>query len=120
MNKITIPVQNTNDISDGCHTFGELYDHRITLFIALCKQIDNQPYAESKYKVWRSKKHCDNELCFDGTWFIMGIGTRKGEQITYHIPVGRWNETEFAETLQKAPEYDNHTAEVVIKRLKML
>ena len=26
------------EASDGYHTFEELYDHRITLFIALCKQ----------------------------------------------------------------------------------
>jgi hypothetical protein len=29
------PLINTNQISDGYHTFGELYDHRISLFIAL-------------------------------------------------------------------------------------
>jgi hypothetical protein len=31
----------TNRISDGYHTFGELYDHRIQLFIALCKMMCN-------------------------------------------------------------------------------
>lgn len=29
----------TNLISDGNHTFGELYDHRITNFIALCRNL---------------------------------------------------------------------------------
>ena len=34
---------NTNLISDGYHSFGELYDHRITLFITLCKILDKDP-----------------------------------------------------------------------------
>ena len=29
---------NTNNISDGCHTFGELYDHRAKLFSIICNQ----------------------------------------------------------------------------------
>ena len=38
----------------------------------------------------------------DGTvwkdWFILGVNKEKGEQITYHLPMGKWKETEFAET----------------------
>ncbi len=37
---------------DGYHTFDELYDHRITLYISLCKQIVRQPYDnEGKFFV---------------------------------------------------------------------
>lgn len=35
----------TNQISDGYHTFGELYEHRIALFRALCSmqlEIDSE------------------------------------------------------------------------------
>jgi len=106
-------------ISDCYHTFDELYEHRITLFIALCKQITYQPYCEDeKFGVWKSKLHSDGTMFND--WFIMGIGKEKGKQITYHLPISKWKETEFAETLDKAPEWDCHSAEDVLKRIKRL
>jgi len=99
---------------DGYHTFDELYDHRITIFIALCRMLD-----VTAYEIWRSKRHSDGEICFGtGTQFVLGMGKEKGEQITYHIPVERWDETDFAETLEKAPEWDGHTSDDVIERLK--
>ena len=105
----------TNDVSDGYHTFGELYEHRITLFIALCKSIEGQ-----ENDAWRSLRHSDGELAFGGTWFVLGIGKDKGKQITYHLPIEKWNETNFCETLSKAPEYDGHTPNDVLERLKNL
>ena len=107
---------------DGYHTFDELYDHRITLFIALCKQITHQPYNDDiKFGVWRSNRHSDGELCFGtGTQYVLGVGKKHGNQITYHIPIERWDETDFAETLEKAPEWDNHRSNDVLNRLKNL
>lgn len=105
------------EASDGYHTFGELYDHRIMLFIALCEVV----MAGGFYKnpdVWRSKLHSDGSS-FDG-WFILGLNREKGKQITYHIPIALWENTDFAETLEKAPEYDGHTSSDVLGRLKKL
>ena len=45
---------------------------------------------------------------------------KAGYQITYHVPLERWNETEFARTLDKAPEWDEHTSDDVLQRLKKL
>jgi len=107
--------------SDGYHTFKELYEHRITLFIALAKVYAETDFAEWSKEcpnVWKSKLHSDG-TSFDG-WFILGIHKDKGRQITYHLPLEKWNETEFAETLEKAPEYDGHKSEDVLKRLKDL
>lgn len=116
--KIPLPF-NIEEASDGYHTFKELYEHRITLYIALCKQIclwnESNPL-----NVWRSKKHSDGELAFGGTWFVLGINKEKGEQITYHLPIEKWNETNFAETLDIAPEFDGHTAENVLNRIKRM
>ncbi len=106
---------------DGYHTFGELYDHRITLFIALCRHMHELLGIENpgKFKTWRSKKHADGSS-FDG-WFIMGIGKEKGKQITYHLPLSRWEETHFVEeNLEFAPEWDGHTSDDVLTRLKNL
>ena|SRR3990167_2693247 len=109
---------------DGFHTFEELYDHRITLYIALCRHMHELLGMEEpqKFLIWRSKRHSDGELCFGtGTQYVVGIGTGKGKQITYHIPIERWSETNFIEkTLDKAPEWDGHTSQDVIERLKKL
>lgn len=73
-----------------------------------------------RIKVWRSKNHSDGEPAFGGTWFILGIGKEKGEQMTYHLPIDRWDECKFADTLDKAPEFDEHTSDDVLERLKNL
>jgi hypothetical protein len=107
---------------DGYHTFDELYDHRIALYIALCRMRARVASYEHTYVgVWRSKRHSDGELCFgDGKWFVLGIGKEPGEQITYHLPMSRWDETDFAETLNRAPEWDGHMPGDVLSRLKAL
>lgn len=115
MKKLTLDLKsivNEVSISDGYHTFDELYDHRITLYIALAKV-----YEKSR-DVWRSQIHSDGTN-YDG-WFMLGIGKEKGKQITYHIPNKRWDETNFAEDLDKAPEFDGHTSQDVLQRIKLL
>lgn len=111
-------------VSDGYHTMDELYDHRITLFVALCKHMHELLGMEnpSKFKIWRSKRHSDGELCFGtGTQYVLGIGVGNGKQITYHIPIERWDETNFfAEELEKAPEFDGHSSTDVLQRIKEL
>lgn len=71
-------------------------------------------------QVWRSRRHSDGELAFGGDWFVLGIAKSSSFQMTYHLPIGKWGETEFAETLEKAPEYDGHTSDDVLIRLKNL
>ena len=121
-NQLKLPCD-VGEVSDGYHTFNELYEHRITLFIALCKNINEVLKLEKpeKYSVWKSKRHSDGELCFgDGSWFVMGIGIEKGKQITYHLPISNWEKTTFADELDKAPEFDGHTPKDVLERIKKL
>lgn len=56
---------------------------------------------------------------FDG-WFVLGYGYIEGEQITYHLPLSKWDECNFAKTLDKAPKFDGHTSEDVLERIKKL
>lgn len=112
----------TNRISDGYHTFGELYEHRIELFITVCRLHVVQSillYGTSDQgSVWRTKLHSDGSS-FDG-WFVLGINGQPGQLITYHLPISKWDECSFAETLDKAPEFDGHTSADVLERLKSL
>lgn len=109
---IQVSGANTNKISDGYHTFEELYEHRIVLFIALCRSLVNE------HVIWKSRKHSDGSS-WDG-WFVLGIGTHKGTQITYHLPDRFWDDCSFAATNEIAPWFDGHTSADVLKRIKSL
>jgi hypothetical protein len=65
-----------------------------------------------------SKLHADGSS-FDG-WYILGIDEIPAQQITYHLPLSRWAETDFACTLDKAPAWDNLSSADVLVRLKRL
>ncbi len=111
----------TNKISDGYHTFGELYDHRSALFIALChagviRDIQGDTVF-GNVPVWKSLRHSDGTM-YQG-WFIAGIGAKKGDQISYHLPMRYWDKLQVAEVSQ-APEFDGHTSQDVIERLLSL
>ncbi len=104
---------------DGSHTFDELYKHRIELFIALCRYFIQGKPSYDQRNVWISKLHSDGSS-YDG-WFIMGIAKAEGNQITYHLPDECWDRCEkIAEVLEKAPEYDGHTSDDVLERIRNL
>ena len=111
-------TEQTGSISDGYHTFDELYEHRHSLMLALMRCL---PYCS-----WLSRCH-DDGSSFDG-WFICGIDlpsrlitsdANSGNTITYHLPERLWASAVAtgAETLDKAPQWDGHTASDVITRL---
>ncbi len=105
-------------VSDGYHTFEELYEHRNRLFIALCKCLNEMNDYGGDFHVWRSLNHSDGTY-FPG-WFVLGIETSIDRQITYHMPESLWDDTHFAVTMDKAPEFDGHTPADVLKRLERL
>lgn len=104
-----------NQISDGYHTFGELYEHRVELYIMLCRLLANPHLFNTVAAVWRSVTHSDGTL-FEG-WFLLGVNKTPGFQITYHVPMKKWDSCSFAETLAKAPEFDKHSSKDVLERL---
>ena len=59
-----VPAVDVEKMSDGFHTFADLYEQRLILSAALAK---NNPYA------WKSKWHEDGSVPFGGGWFIMGF-----------------------------------------------
>ena len=121
-----VTVKDLSQISDGYHTIQELYDHRIILWLVLCKKLSeliatpmHDDTADIKqFFVWRSKNHSDGGA-IDG-WFLLGVGSKPGSQITYHLPMKYWDGANFAETLDRAPEFDGHTPTDSIERLSKL
>ncbi len=103
------------ETSDGYHTFNELYEHRIQLWITLCRELwVSRENVEQL--AWRSKLHSDGSS-LEG-WFVLGVG--HNTQITYHVPLERWDDCGFAATLERAPTFDGHTSADVLQRLKTL
>lgn len=92
-NKTKIKV---GEISDGYHTFDELYYHRMVLFAMICNTY--------KQKAWKSLKHSDGTM-FDN-YFIVGITTPRGNY-TYHYDVQYWDYFEVKE-LDYALTWDGH------------
>lgn len=108
---------NVGAISDGYHTFDELYAHRIALFRALCCFLHYNGVTPAPY-AWKAKKHYGGAE-FDG-WFLAGIGSEPGKQITYHISMQEWDTWPGNEFEQSPYEWDGHTSADVLERLRRL
>lgn len=102
--QLTLPCD-VGKVSDGYHTFNELYEHRCLLFINLV--MANQKHA------FKTKRDQNKEKW--ESWFILGMRTPYG-QITYHIPKYYWSLVDV-EVIDHNAEYDGHTAADVLTRL---
>jgi hypothetical protein len=97
------------EVSDGYHSFNELYEHRCMLFMLLM--------STGKYPAWVSKLHNDGSAIDD--WFIGGVELPAGT-ITYHLPNEYWecvNNIITIEKLDRAKEWDGHTSSDVLNRI---
>jgi hypothetical protein len=84
-----------SEITDGYHTFGELYDHRRALTAALAVSMPS----------WRSKAHHpDGDPMFPG-YFIVGIDLPTGT-VTYHYKLAHWDDFSGVEEREHAPRWD--------------
>jgi len=102
----------TDQISDGYHTFGELYDHRRALTAVLAVMRANQVAGGA----WRSKAHHpDDDPMFDG-YFIVGIQLPTGT-ITYHYKLSHWDDFALVPELKHGHRWDGHTPADTVTRL---
>ncbi|MFX1499444.1 MAG: hypothetical protein ACFFDH_00615 [Promethearchaeota archaeon] len=94
-------------VSDGDHTFNELYFHRMILFSVICNQ--------NKAISWKSKLHADGYMY--PNYFIVGINTIYG-QYTYHFLLSFWNIFKIDE-IPNAPEFDGHKPADITRLLSL-
>jgi hypothetical protein len=106
---IEIPEGGIGEISDGYHTFNELYHHRAILFSVICNQ--------NKEISWKSKSHYDGTMYEN--MFIVGIDTPDG-QATYHYNVNPYWKMFNVKAYDFAPKFDGHTPEQAIERISKL
>lgn len=95
------------EVSDGYHTFNELYFHRMILFSIILNQ--------NKNISWKSKKHKDGTM-FKGS-FVCGIDTPEG-QYTYHYDLEYWDYFNVKE-LEYAPKWDRHRPKDIVRLLSL-
>ena len=106
---IKIPETGIGWLSDGYHTFNELYHHRAVLFSVICNTFPE--------KAWKSKKHHEGDM-FEGM-FIVGIETPNG-QATYHYDIEPYWDMFKVKELDTAPWWDGHSANDAIARIGTL
>lgn len=102
-------VDDIGDVSDGFHTFNQLYHQRAILFAALVNQ--------NKEISWKTRRHEDGELCFGGGWFLVTIDTPKGAY-GYHYEDKYWDMFHCKE-LEKAEHWDGYTEEDVERLMSL-
>lgn len=105
--KIAIDCE-LGQVSDGYHTFDELYEHRCLLFVSLSYWVPG---------IFKTRKNDKGEEW--AGWFIAGLNTPWG-QITYHLPVEYWDLLEDATEIERNDQYDGHTSQDVAQRLRKM
>lgn len=105
-------VDEIGDLSDGYHTFNQLYHQRAVLFATIVNQNRNIS--------WKSLKHEDGKFCFDsnGEWFIVGIDTPEGSY-TYHYETDKYWDMFNCMTLDCGKHWDGHTEDDVTRLLSL-
>ncbi len=92
------------DLSDGYHTFQDMYDERAVLFLSLCKLIKENSYMSHRLFLWKSRKESIGRK-IEG-YFLVGITNSDGSMISYHLENKWWDKTSDFLELQEAPQYD--------------
>ncbi len=117
MSEKTFKIVN-DDISDGYHTFDELYDHRNMLWISLALMMDDR----SDFKVEWVREH------FAG-WDLIVVEDYSRQtqempyehkQLSYHVPakLRPLYEARLKEIAAMDHKFDGHTSQDVLARLE--
>jgi hypothetical protein len=97
-----------SQISDGFHTFDELYDHRRALTAALARVLPS----------WRSREHHpDDDPMFEGGYFIVGLDLPGVGTVTYHYKLKHWDDFAGVGELAHAPKWDGAPPSATVDRL---
>lgn len=100
--------EDKGEISDGYHTFNELYNYRMLYNAAFFNLLPKQ-------LVHKSKMHHDGKECFGGGWFIVMANLPTG-QISNHYELKDWDLFQIPEK-EIADEWDGHTPQEAAERL---
>ena len=100
------------DISDGYHSFKELYEFRKMYNAALF----NRLHLSGLYDVHKSERHYEGDECFGGGWFIV-VAILPGGQISNHYPMDDWLKFRIPQVDKAKYPFDGHTGDDALERL---
>jgi len=117
----------TQYISDGYHSFDDLYMFRMlynaALFNTWAMDITypdgTVTEGQNRYNVHKSERHHDGELCFGGGWFIV-VAVLPTGQISNHYKMDYWDYFNIPVAKKALFPFDGHTPEDVMERLTKL
>lgn len=112
--KDVLSLEDKINISDGYHSFNELYNHRASLTALLFNEWANR----GVYNVCKSKRHINGEKCFNGDMFIV-LATLPAGNISYHYKMEEWGKFQIPEIPKQNHEWD-YTPQDVENRLNDL
>ena len=101
--------KNMKKVSDGYHTFDDLYEHRRKLSAIIFNLASD--YA------WKSHQHADGTM-FDGD-FIVGVSIPGVGDYSYHYDNEYWDEFKVPE-VESAPPYDGHKPEDIDRLFSLI
>ena len=105
-------MSDMGEVSDGYHTFNELYEFRKLYNAALFNEWADWG-THATHKSWH---HSDGEACFGGGWFIVMAQLPSG-QISNHYEAKDWDLFRVPER-PVAEQWDGHTPADVAERLR--
>ncbi|MEX0313427.1 MAG: hypothetical protein AB3N18_04555 [Allomuricauda sp.] len=127
-----------NEISDGYHTFNELYEFRKMYNAALFNEwakgwftlqsgLDSDNHeirnaaltTKPKYDVHKSIRHHDGEDCFGGGWFIV-VAVLPTGQISNHYKLDDWDLFNIPEEEKAKYPFDGHSPQDVLIRIRQI
>ena len=136
-------LEDIENLSDGYHTYKEWYEFRKMYNAVLFNEWAINYYEvlkdyedmdvktlhpeiqnflntiKPKYNVHKSWRHNDGELCFGGGWFIVSAMLPTG-LISNHYKEEDWELFQVPEVEKALYEFDGHTPQDVLIRLKSL
>lgn len=102
-----------DQLSDGYHTFDELYKYRMLYNAAFV----NEYVKTNPEKCFKSTRHSDGIACFGGGWFVVSVNLPTG-QVNNHYKIKHWYSFK-CKSLYKAYEWDGHTPAQAAERLEL-
>ena len=96
-------------ISDGSHSFADLYDIRSLLFCHLCHCFPKM--------AWRSLRNENGTIIHDGDMFLAGLRSPQGD-VNFHLSISAyWHMLHGIEEKKCSPRHDGSSSKEQMERL---
>lgn len=106
-------LEDMGEVSDGYHTFNELYEYRMLYNAALF----NEWAQKGLYDVHKSRRHSDGELPFGKDYQFIVMAELPTGQISNHYETKHWDLFKIP-VKEKANKWDGHSPKDVEERLR--